>query len=144
MQDNATPSGSSMAAQVLLKLNLYTGNGRYRDAAEEAVAGMVSRMERFPTSFAHWLCAADLIVGGAQELAIAGKPGAAGTQALLDAAWNRYRPNLVTAVGLNGEVVPLLAARPQSEGKATAYVCRRFVCQRPVTEPNKLALQLNG
>jgi uncharacterized protein YyaL (SSP411 family) len=144
MQDNATPSGNAAAAQVLLKLNLYTGNGRYREAAEQAVAGMVSRMGRFPTGFAHWLCAADLIVGGAQELAIAGEAGAADTQALLDVAWNRYRPNLVTAVGLNSATVPLLANRPQIKGKATAYVCRRFICQRPTIEPNKLALQLNG
>jgi uncharacterized protein YyaL (SSP411 family) len=142
MQDNAVPSGNAMAAQVLLKLSLYTGNGRYWDVADVAVRGMISRMSQFPTGFAHWLCAADFILSEPQELAIAGIFGKSGTMALLDVAQNRYRPNLVTAVGPNGDVVPLLAERPQIEGKATAYVCRRFVCQQPVTDPNKLALQL--
>ena len=144
MQDNATPSGNAMAAQVLLKLNLYTGNGRYWDAAQQAVQGMYSRMSHFPAGFAHWLCAADFIMSEPQELAIVGKFGKSGTMALLDVATNRYRPNLITAVGLNGDVVPLLNGRPQIEGKATAYVCRRFVCQQPLTDPHKLALQLAG
>ena len=144
MQDNATPSGNAMAAQVLLKLSLYTGNGRYWDVAAAAVGGMVSRMTHFPNSFAHWLCAADFIYSAPQELAIAGTFGKSGTMALLEVANNRYRPNLVTAVGENGKVVPLLADRPQIEGQATAYVCRHFVCQQPITDPHKLALQLAG
>ena len=28
------------------------------------------------------------------------------------------------------------------DGRATAYVCERFVCQRPVTNPDELAAQL--
>ena len=144
MQDNATPSGNAMAAQVLLKLSLYTGNGRYWDVAEEAVRGMYSRMSHFPNGFAHWLCTADFIMGEPQELAITGKFGKSGTMAMLDVANNRYRPNMITAVGENGDVVPLLFGRPQIEGEVTAYVCRRFVCQQPVTDPHKLALQLPG
>jgi uncharacterized protein YyaL (SSP411 family) len=38
--------------------------------------------------------------------------------------------------------VPLLADRPTLEGRATAYVCEHFVCQRPVTSPADLAAQL--
>jgi len=132
-----------MAAQALLKLGLYTGNGRYWDAAEQAVQGMISRMAHFPTAFAHWLCAADFILGEPQELAIAGEFGKTGTMKLLDVADKQYRPNLITAVGLNGDVVPLLAGRPQNDGQATAYLCRRFVCQKPVTDPGELALQLD-
>ncbi len=142
MQDNAMPSGNAMAAQVLLKLSLYTGNGRYWDAAEEAVSGMVSRMSHFPTAFAHWLCAADFILSEPQELAIAGQFGKTGTMAMLEMAHNRYRPSLVTAVGLSGDVVPLLADRPQIEGQATAYICRRFICQQPITNPHELDQQL--
>jgi uncharacterized protein YyaL (SSP411 family) len=29
--------------------------------------------------------------------------------------------------------VPLLARRPMVDGRPTAYVCRGFVCDRPVT-----------
>jgi uncharacterized protein YyaL (SSP411 family) len=33
---------------------------------------------------------------------------------------------------------PLLADRPLVDGLAAAYVCRGFVCDRPVTDPAEL------
>jgi uncharacterized protein YyaL (SSP411 family) len=38
--------------------------------------------------------------------------------------------------------VPLLADRPLVDGGPAAYVCRGFVCDRPVTTPDELAAQL--
>ena len=142
IQDNATPSANAMAAQVLLKLSLYTGDGRYWDIAEKMTAAMSEWMVRAPTGFAHWLCAAAFIMGEPQEVAIAGEPDAADTQALLEVVNKEYRPNVVVAVGTDGEHVALLGERPLHENKATAYVCRRFVCQQPVTEPEALRQQL--
>ena len=142
VQDNATPSANAMAAQVLLKLSLYTGDGRYWDIAEKMVAAMSEWMVRAPSGFAHWLCAAAFIMGEPQEVAIAGEPGADDTEALLDVIYNAYRPNMVVAVGMDGEKVELLRERPLRDNKATAYVCRRFVCQQPVTEPEALGQQL--
>lgn len=142
VQDNATPSGNAMAAQVLLKLALYTGDGRYWDVAEEAVAGLHEPMAEHPTAFAHWLCAATFILGQPREVAIVGDHGFKDTEALIETVFAQYRPNLVTAVGYKGDVIPLLADRKLIDDKATAYVCRRFVCQRPVNEPEALARQL--
>jgi uncharacterized protein len=142
LQDNATPSGNAMAAQVLLKLSLYTGEGRYWDRAETAVSALYGAMLKYPNGFAHWLCAADLITGQPREVAIVGDAGDDATQSLLDVIYSQYRPNLVTAVGLNGSAVPLLAGRPQKDGRPTAYVCRQFVCRLPVTTPADLAAQL--
>jgi hypothetical protein len=142
VQDNATPSANAMAAQVLLKLSLYTGDGRYWDITERMVAAMSEWMVRAPSGFAHWLSAAAFILGEPQEVAIAGKPGAADTEALLDVLYRAYRPNVVVAVGKDGEQVELLRERPLRDNRATAYVCRRFVCQQPVTEPEALGQQL--
>jgi uncharacterized protein YyaL (SSP411 family) len=144
VQDNATPSANAMAAQVLLKLSLYTGEGRYWDIAERMVAAMAEWMVRAPSGFAHWLCAAAFIMGEPQEVAIAGEAGAGDTEALLDVVYGAYRPNVVVAVGLDGKNVELLRERPLRNNKATAYVCRRFVCQQPVTEPEAFLLQLTN
>ncbi len=141
-QDNATPSGNSIAASVLLALSLYTGEGRYWDMAESMVAALAEPMMRYPGAFSHWLCAAALIMAEPREVAIVGDPAAADTRELLDVLQSRYRPALVAAVGPSEPVVPLLAGRPQLNGRATAYVCRRFVCLNPVTQPEALAEQL--
>jgi uncharacterized protein YyaL (SSP411 family) len=144
VQDNATPSANAMAAQVLLRLSLFTGDGRYWDIAANMTAAMSEWMVRAPSGFAHWLCAAALIMGEPQEVAIAGERNSADTEALLDVVFSAYRPNVVVAVGLDGEHIELLRDRPLRHNKATAYVCRRFVCQQPVTEPEALAEQLKG
>jgi len=142
VQDNATPSGNSMAASVLLALSLYTGEGRYWDMAESMVAALAEPMMRYPGAFSHWLCAAALIMAEPREVAIIGDPAAADTRELLDVLQSSYRPALVAAVGPSEPVVPLLVGRPQLNGRATAYVCRRFVCLNPVTQPEALAEQL--
>ena len=141
-QDNATPSGNSMAAGVLLTLSLYTGEGRYWDMAESMVAALAEPMMRYPGAFSHWLCTAALIMAEPREVAIVGDPDAADTRELLDVLRRHYRPAPVAAVGPANDVVPLLADRPQLPGRATAYVCRRFVCLNPVTQPEALAEQL--
>jgi uncharacterized protein YyaL (SSP411 family) len=38
--------------------------------------------------------------------------------------------------------VPLLADRPLVDGSSAAYVCRGYVCDRPVTTAEALAAQL--
>ncbi len=146
VQDNATPSGNSMAAQVLLRISLLTGEGHYWDVAERMVTGLYEPMARYPGGFAHWLSAATFILGQPQEVAIAGEPAAADTEALLEVVNSRYRPDLIVAAGVEeaAATVPLLAGRPRVDGLATAYVCRRFVCRQPVTEPEALAAQLDG
>jgi hypothetical protein len=50
-----------------------------------------------------------------------------------------------TEVGAPGAAgLPLLAGRGAVDGKPTAYVCRRYVCQLPVTDPDALARQLDA
>jgi uncharacterized protein YyaL (SSP411 family) len=80
-------------------------------------------------------------------VAIVGRPEASDTGALLARVWGTYQPNRVLAAADPGDAaaqgeVPLLADRPALGGRATAYVCEHFVCQRPVTEPEDLAAQL--
>ncbi|MFW6184027.1 MAG: thioredoxin domain-containing protein [Chloroflexota bacterium] len=142
VQDNAVPSGNAMAATVLLTLGLFTGKGRYWDVAEQAVAAMSGAMAQYPTGFAQWLTAATFILGDPREVAIIGDAEDEDVRALLDVAYDSYRPLQVVAVGRDGDAVPLLKDRAQLDGRATAYVCRHFVCRRPVAEPAALQEQL--
>jgi uncharacterized protein YyaL (SSP411 family) len=81
-------------------------------------------------------------------VAIVGRPGDDDTEALLRVVRRAYLPNTAVALrrpddgGEVAELVPLLQGRTALDGKATAYVCERFACQRPVTTPEDLAWQL--
>lgn len=142
-QDGAVPSGGSVAAMVLAKLAAYTGDGRYAECAEEAVGSLREELTQVPLGFANWLSAVDYMLGPPSELAIV---GTLGTEELLAVVSSTYRPNLVVACGPGNEspAVPLLANREQVDGRATAYLCRAFTCEPPVTDARYLEGLLSG
>lgn len=145
--DNATPSGNSVAAELLQRLAALTGDERYRSCARQVIAGQVGMLARFPAGFGRMLCAAELADADIKEVALVGEPGAPDTEALLAVVRRAYQPHLVLAQLRPGDsasaaLTPLLQNRVQIDGRATAYVCQNFACQLPVTEPAALAEQL--
>lgn len=141
--DNATPSGTSLAAELLLRLGDVLGEPDLVRRGAFVLETLAEPMARFPLAFGHALTAADLAVHGAVEVAIAGDPARADFRALARVLGDLYAPSLVVAGGApDGTAVALLADRPLRDGRATAYVCRGFVCERPVDDPASLADRL--
>ncbi len=62
--DNATPAGSSLAAELLLLMAELTGEARYRDDAIRAIDSAEEPMARYATMFGHLLGVADMAAGG--------------------------------------------------------------------------------
>jgi uncharacterized protein YyaL (SSP411 family) len=58
--------------------------------------------------------------------------------AIAQAALAGFDPNAVIAFGPS-EDVPLLAGKYQVNGRPALYVCDRFACRAPVTDPSELA-----
>ncbi len=145
--DNATPAGSSVAADMLSRLALLTDDDRYRTAAEGVMTMLGTVASEHPTSFGRLLCAMDFVIGRPREIAIVGPANSDETRALRRAVFGRFLPNRVVA-GASGTGyparIPLLQDRPLRDGKPTAYVCEGYVCQAPVTTPEDLAAQLTG
>jgi uncharacterized protein YyaL (SSP411 family) len=141
--DNATPSGNSVAALVLLRLATLTGRENYRNLASAVLREVGDQTRRYPSGFGYALSAADFLLSTPKEVAIVGKDPF-DIQPLLAEAWRRYLPNKVVAVGFlqAPEVTPLLANRPLLNGLATAYVCEHYTCQNPVTDVASLATVL--
>ena len=142
VQDNAIPSGNAMMVHNLLLAHLYTGDGEKVDLAVRALDALNQAMFQYPHGFAQWLNAACLYLGEPLEIAINGDPGLEGTETMIKVVQQGFRPLQVIAVGGDRSPVPLLKERPQENGMATAYVCRGFVCDRPVTTPEALAERL--
>lgn len=147
LQDNATPSGNSAFAKALLSLYALTGDNRFEAAARQIVGKVAAGMAQYPQAFGEACNAADMLVRGMDEVAIIGDFRTPATQTLIDVFSDRYRPCAVIAHAVSDqplEVVPmLLAGRTLITGQPAAYVCRHFVCQLPITEPDKLAALLN-
>jgi uncharacterized protein YyaL (SSP411 family) len=142
--DNATPSGQAAAAGALLTYAALTGSHRHRAAAEEAL-GVYAVVGPQHPRFAGWgLAVAEALLDGPREVAIVGAAGDERTLALRRTALAANAPGLVLAVGDASQPpsAPLLAERPLVDGQAAAYVCRGFVCERPVTTPDDLAQAL--
>ena len=142
VQDNAIPSGNAMAAHVLLKLGFLTGDTTYWDTAKQATRSVGKLMAQYPSGFGEWLNATSLIMGESREIALVGNKEQVAP--LLGVVRTGYRPLQVVAAGAEtvDGTVALLANRPQVSDSGTAYVCRRFVYETPVTDPQKLAAQL--
>jgi uncharacterized protein YyaL (SSP411 family) len=145
--DSAVPSGNSLAAELFLRLGALLGKPEYSDYATGAMQLMADAMGAQPGAFGRLLGALDFYLNPGEEIAIVGDPVADDTRALLAEARRPYLPNGVIVLKrprdeAASERVPLLAGRGQVEGRATAYVCRNYVCRLPVTDPAALAEQL--
>jgi uncharacterized protein len=132
--DHPTPSGNSMLAFVLLRLARIHGDAELERRAVSVFRLVSSSLERAPAAFGHMLCALDLHFSPPRELAIIGPPDADVARAALAP----YEPNTVVAFG-PGDGVPLLEGKNRVGDKPAVYVCERFVCRSPITEPSDLA-----
>jgi uncharacterized protein YyaL (SSP411 family) len=144
--DNATPSGTSLAVELLLHLSELQQDSEYRRRAKSTLESLSEPLTRFPTAFGHLLGCADMEIYGAIEVALVGSPSSAEFKALERAVAEQYVPSLVLAGGESDKVsqIKLLQDRPLVDGRPTAYVCRSYSCDRPVTQPNALAEQLEN
>jgi uncharacterized protein YyaL (SSP411 family) len=145
--DNATPSGNSVAAEVLLRIGMLTDNSDYQRRAATVLRLTASMVRRYASGFGRLLCALDFYLGKPKEIAIVGAPASEDTQSLLKEIWKPYLPNKVIAQASSddqgaAQFIPLLRDRPRRDNKATAYVCQHFVCKEPATTPRQLASQL--
>jgi uncharacterized protein YyaL (SSP411 family) len=136
LEDNPIPSGASSAAFGLLRLAALTGDARYEEHATGVfrLAGDLAR--RFPQAFGHLLQALDFHLSATREVALVGSD----TRELARVVRGAFRPHLVLAGGDGADAggVALLEGRTSMDGRATAYVCERFTCKQPVSEPGEL------
>ena len=140
--DNATPSGLSSLAAALVSYAALTGQSGYRETAQRALETVTGLMVRYPRHAGYACAVAEAMLSGPYEIAIVEPDG----PSRLAAVARRYAPpGAVVVAGRSDQPgVPLLASRPAVDGQATAYVCRGFVCDRPVTTEADLVALLGG
>jgi uncharacterized protein len=132
--DNPTPSGNSMLAFVLLRLARIWGDDELERKAVDALRLVRDLLPRAPSAFGWALCALDLHLSLPRELAIVGGPDSDVARTAL----RGFDPNAVVAFGPSDDI-PLLEGKGPADGKPAVYVCERFACRAPVTDPSELS-----
>ncbi|MBI2104381.1 MAG: thioredoxin domain-containing protein [Candidatus Omnitrophica bacterium] len=150
LYDGALPSGNSVAALDLVRLGQLTMDKELQDHAERLVRTFSGQANQAPSAFPQFLIALDVWLGPSQEIVIAGDPASADTQQMLRAVYGRFLPRAVLAVqpandasGAVEALIPFIKEQRPLQGKATAYVCKNYVCNLPTTDVAKLTALLD-
>ncbi len=141
--DNPTPSDNSLAAEALQHLAAFSGDPSLLERLDRVFLAGAPMLQRYPMGSGHLLAVLLVALAPPLEVAIVGdgRP----RHDLESVLRSTYRPHAFVAVGDGADDggVPLLADRP-AIAPATAYVCRGFVCDAPVTTAPKLVHALDG
>ena len=140
--DNATPSGNSAAADVLLRLAKYSGDDRYERFAVAVLRAAATQIEQHPNGFGRALAALEFHISPVRELVIAGDESGE----MRHAAFKEFRPDMIVSIvpAEGSGWVPLTEGKASVDGKATAYVCENMTCARPVTSVAEMAELLDA
>lgn len=103
-------------------------------------------IDKFPSAYPQMLIALDFAIGPSREIVIAGEQEDSGTQKMIRTVYDRYLPNKVVALHPRESeaakrieaLSPFIEKQTALGGKPTAYVCKNYVCDLPVTETSKL------
>jgi uncharacterized protein len=138
--DGATPAGASALVDAMVSYSALTGRTEHREVADRELARVLPALSRHPRSAGRWLTVAEAALAGPLQVAIVGPEPAT----LLRVA-RRFAPAgtvFGAGDGVDDRGLELLQLRTAVGGRTAAYVCRGFVCERPVTDPNELIAQL--
>ncbi|MBW3637642.1 MAG: thioredoxin domain-containing protein, partial [Armatimonadetes bacterium] len=135
--DGAEPSANALAVEVGARLWHLMGREDWRERADTTVAAFGERLASIPSAMPLLLKGKMLLDAPPQHIVVAG--GREQSRELLRAAQGGFAP--FRSVMLLDEKSreffagkqPFLREMKPVEGKAAAYVCQNFACQRPVS-----------
>ncbi|HEV8316144.1 MAG TPA: thioredoxin domain-containing protein [Vicinamibacterales bacterium] len=148
--DGAEPAASSVAVLNLLAFSHLTGNESAARRIDRTLALFAVRMAEFGRAVPMMLAAFSTYHAGTPQVIIVGPTGRTDTRELQDAVRQVYTP---TALALTldpdrqadlARLLPWIGPMTMRDNRATAYVCRDFACQAPVTDPVALIEQLRS
>jgi uncharacterized protein YyaL (SSP411 family) len=136
--DNATPSGNSVAADVLVRMAAVLDRDDYRKKAGDIFRTTAGFLKQYASGFGRMLGAMDFYIGPSREIALAGSP-----EPFLPILRKYYIPRAVIAAGTDDRIA-LLRDRQMIGGQPTAYICENFTCKAPITGVREFQEQLNA
>ena len=138
IMDNATPSGNSLATELLARSAALTGSAGHATLTDKVLARERGTMERYPPAVGRLLSAALLHETPRLEVTLVGSfPRVAG---MLERAHRHSHPNRVITGGDPAQ--PAVAALPAMNGRlertGQGFVCMGTTCYEPAASPEAL------
>lgn len=134
--DNATPSGNSVACDVLLRHALLFGREEYAEIATRSLESLMPTVERYPAGFGFLLGVAEWRAAQPKELAITGPTSDATFGALRRVIGEAFLPHRVLVAGSASSDLPLMENR--ATDRVMAYLCEAYACAEPTSDPARL------
>jgi uncharacterized protein len=148
VHEGSTPSGAALATTALLRAGLLLGDEALYERGVAALRQAHAVLSASPAAAPSLVVALQFHLGEPREVVVVGPPGDAATQALLAVANGPSRLGhvLVHLHAGNRAALeqrsPVFRGKDLVDGRPAAFVCRRGVCQLPVTEAAALRRQL--
>ncbi len=148
--DGVIPSSNSLIFFNLLRLSRLTGNTEYEQIASGLSAAFGTALMSNPSAHAFFLSALDYATGRATEVVIAGCQDDDSTRQMIDACRHGFSPSLLVLLNeANRSQKKSRDFRDMTtyraiDGRATAYVCTKQACSKPVTDPGRLLRMLKS
>ncbi len=142
--DNATPSGNSVAAEILTRLSKITGDEKYSRYAAAIFRLLSSSLMKYPQAFGRALSALSFYLSGIKEVVLLYDAGQEASD-LHDLLRLNYLPDkilVMSAVHGDPDILPILEGKELIGDAPTAFVCENFTCQEPVTDKERFLEQL--
>ncbi|PQO35713.1 thioredoxin domain-containing protein [Blastopirellula marina] len=141
--DQSIPSGNGVAALVLAKLGKLLASEKYLQLAKETISAAADVLQKHPIAAGQLLVAYDYLHQPGSEVVIAAADRASCDE-LIQAIHNRYQPNTLYVLAIDGEdlganLQPLVSGKSPLNGQPTVYVCENFQCNAPVSAAEYLA-----
>jgi uncharacterized protein YyaL (SSP411 family) len=136
--EGVVPSGRTAIASAAWRLHLLTGEIAYRDAAAATVGPLATAGLERPIGYGAALGLAVAMAEPLRQVVVVGPPGPLADAARALPASVHVELDDAAAAGFAAAGFELLEGRSSTAGRATAYVCRDFVCRLPVTDPHDL------
>ena len=144
--DNAIPSGNSIAGLVLLKLNRLTMDQDLGNWALSTLDGASVFINDNPSGYTQMLAVLDYMLGPSKEIVIVGDSSNSDTEAILQEITKYFLPNKVVCVypidppqaKAMEDLVSFIKGYNMVGGKSTAYICSNHTCGLPTNDLKKI------
>ena len=142
--ESSTPSGMALTARALLRCGLLLADEELYETGLQTIRANHALLDKSPIACPSLVSALQFHLAEPREVVIVGAPDDPRTRALLQRLRALASPFYVSGLLHDGnravleDLSPVFAGKVPVDGRPAAYVCRRGVCEAPVTDPEQL------